>query len=218
MATQPYFNKAGVRLPGVTTILGGFKDPGALQYWAWQQGKAGIDYKKSMEKAASVGTIAHAKVEAFIRGKAFDASPYPPDLVEKAEIPFRAFHEWAEGSKFKAVQSELPLISERYQFGGCLDAMLVNGRLSLGDWKTSKAIYPEYWAQVAAYGILWEENFPEQPIEGGYHILRFSKEEGEFDHSWLASDNRRLLAARQMFLNHRDSYRQLRIIEGKEAA
>ena len=31
------------------------------------------------------------------------------------------------------------------------------------------------WLKVAAYGILWEENFPDQPIDGGYHLVRFAR-------------------------------------------
>ncbi len=38
--------------------------------------------------------------------------------------------------------------------------------------------------QVAAYGKLWEENRPEQPVEGGYHIIRFDKTYGDFSHHW----------------------------------
>jgi len=35
--------------------------------------------------------------------------------------------------------------------------MEVDGELILGDFKTSKAIYPEYWLQLAGYQIALEE-------------------------------------------------------------
>ena len=35
-----YKNNEGKRVPGVTTIIGRFKDSGALMYWAFEQGKA----------------------------------------------------------------------------------------------------------------------------------------------------------------------------------
>ena len=53
--------------------------------------------------------------------------------------------------------------------------MLVNGKLSLGDWKTSNGVYPDHLIQLAAYKNLWEENFPNRPVEGGFHLLRFAK-------------------------------------------
>ena len=38
-----YFLKDGTKVPGVTTILGKFKDPGALMYWAWNVAHEGLE-------------------------------------------------------------------------------------------------------------------------------------------------------------------------------
>lgn len=68
----------GKRVPSVTTILNRFKDSGALMYWAFSQGQAyergEIDglYSKR-DEAAEAGTIAHALVEEFLKGKLTDA-------------------------------------------------------------------------------------------------------------------------------------------------
>ena len=42
---------------------------------------------------------------------------------------------------------------------------------------------------IAAYKQLWEENHPDRPITGGYHLLRFDKEHADFTHHfWTELD------------------------------
>lgn len=223
MATQKggYFTKAG-RVPSVTTILGRFKESGALIHWAAGQAAEYVKlnlpanptsedvmrvcetakhaYRDVRDKAADAGTMAHDAVEAWIHGHLVAFAE--DDVSRKAKIAFDAFMEWANQTELKVTVTEKPLVSEKYQFGGTLDAMLVRGRLSLGDWKTSNAIYGEYLCQIAAYGILWEENFPDQPVEGGYHLLRFDKNYGDFHHHFWAE----LETAKRSFLLMRELY------------
>lgn len=176
-----YFLKDGTRVPSVTTILGRFKEAGGLIHWAWLLGKDGKDYREVRDEAANAGTLAHAAVEAWIKGHepVFVGSV---EVCARAQRAFGAFLEWAERSQLRADKTELPLVSERYRFGGTFDAILVGGKRAMGDWKTSNGIYPEYLCQVAAYGILWEENFPDEPITGGYDLIRFDKTYGDFTH------------------------------------
>jgi hypothetical protein len=184
MVAHVYKLADGTKVPGVTTVLGRFKESGALIHWAWSQGKDGKDYRESRDTAANAGTAAHSLVEAHIKGLEADLSAYDAPTLEKARTAFNAFLEWANSSHLKPVKSEVSLISEQYRFGGTLDAMLINGKLAIGDWKTSGGIYSDMLAQVAAYGQLWEENFPNEPITGGYHIMRFDKNHGDFSHHW----------------------------------
>lgn len=201
MPTQPYLNAAGKRVPSVTTIISRFKESGGLVHWAWQLGRDGLDYRTEREKAADAGTAAHAMVEADIRGDFFDPTPYADDVLEPARMAFGAYKEWCDQTRLKPVATEVPLVSERHQFGGCLDAMLVNGKLALGDWKTSNAVYADYLIQLAAYAMLWEEAHPDQPIEGGFHLLRFSKG-GDFSHHFYP----KLDEAKRAFLLMRELY------------
>lgn len=178
----------GVKVPSVTTILSRFKESGALMYWAWKQGTEGKDYKATSGRAASIGTVVHDRVDAHIHARVWTP---PPDLdeefVRKSDNGFGAFLEWAGGSKLVPRETEFPLVSQKLKFGGTPDAMLVNGKLALGDWKTSNAIYVDMLAQLGGYKVLWEENFPDQVIDGGYHILRFDKEHGDFHHHWFSN-------------------------------
>jgi hypothetical protein len=202
MPTAPkgYFTKDGKRVPSVTTILGKFKEAGGLMHWAWECGVKGLDYRAVRDAAADAGTLAHAAVDDWIhqRPVTFNGD----DVAKKAKIAFEAFLEWANQTQLVVTHTEMPLVSEKYRFGGTFDAILVKGKRSMGDWKSSNAIYAEYLAQVAAYGILWEENHPEEPIDGGYHLLRFDKTFGDFHQHWWGE----LEAGKRYFLNLRAAY------------
>lgn len=188
---QGYFLRDGSRVPGVTSVISRFKDAGALMHWAWEQGKAGIDYRETRDAAATAGTLAHAAVEAWVHGRAFkpqnwaDAiEEHGPEIAGKAEKAYGAFAEWAEQTRLKVTATEVAMVSEAHRVGGTLDAILVSGKRAIGDWKTSKALYPDMLLQIAAYGRLWDETHPDDPITGGYHLLRFDKEGGHFSHHW----------------------------------
>ena len=126
---------------------------------------------------------------------------YPLDLIQKAMRAFLAYKEWKHQTQLKMFEAECPLISEKYRFGGTMDAMFIQNKLSLGDWKTSNSIYVEYLCQLAGYAMLWRENYPDLPIEGGFHLLRFSKE-GDFAHHWwgeLADAERAFILMRELY-------------------
>lgn len=203
MGTQKkgYFTKDGVRVPSVTTVLGRYKESGGLIHWAWLMGKEGKDYREERDAAASAGTMAHEAVEAWIKDIEFK---WLNDdvIVNRAYTAYQAFLEWADQTQLKVTHTEIPLVSEKHSFGGTPDAMMIRGKRSLGDWKSSNAIYGEYLAQIAAYGILWEENYPDDPIQGGYHLIRFDKEHGDFHHHWWGE----LENAKKYFLLLREAY------------
>ena len=56
-------------------------------------------------------------------------------------------------------------------------------KVSIVDIKTSKGVYADQRLQVAAYGRLWNENHPHQPIEE-YHIIQLGKDDGSFHHHY----------------------------------
>ena len=182
-AKAGYHLRDGTRVPSVTTIIGRFKEAGGLIHWAWTLGKEGKDYREERDRAADAGTMAHAAVDAWIHKLPF-AFEGPDEVCEKAKNAYNAFLEWADQTQLQATETELPLVSEAHRFGGTFDAILVKGKRAMGDWKSSNAIYPEYLVQVAAYGRLWEENRPDEKIEGGFHLLRFDKTYADFHHHW----------------------------------
>ena len=54
---------------------------------------------------------------------------------------------------------------------------------------TSGRLYPESLVQVAAYRHLFEDAFPDKPLDGGTYILTFHRETGDFRASWFADLN-----------------------------
>ena len=185
-----YFLADGTRIPGVTTITGRFKDSGGLLHWAFQQGQSGAAslYEKR-DEAGIAGNFAHDMVEASIHGQEIPQTPpdMAADTAKAAMNGFMAYQTWKGQSGLKIIETETPLVSELYRFGGTPDAIgLMSNALCLIDWKTSNGVYPDFLIQIAAYKQLWEENFPDRPIIGGFHLCRFAKEHGDFAHHYYS--------------------------------
>lgn len=178
-----YYDRDGNKLPSVTTILSKYKESGGLVHWAWDLGRRGLDYRDERDNAASAGKIAHSAVEAWARGE-IPTFGDDPELARKARAAFDGFSEWAAQTHLQITKTEFPMISERHKYGGTPDALLVQQTRAMGDWKTGNAVYPEHLCQLAAYGELWNENYPDDKITGGYHLLRFDKEGDGFRHYW----------------------------------
>jgi hypothetical protein len=185
MPTFIYRLADNTRVPSVTTINKIGQDSGGLIHWAWQLGIDGIDYRKARDDAAETGNVAHTLVEAAIHGKDIDLSKFSEEAQELGKNAFAGYSEWREQTKLEMIGSEIPLVSERWKFGGCLDAVgKQNGKYVIADWKTG-SLYPDHLCQVAAYGALWDEHSPDKKIEG-FHLCRFNKETGNFTHSYFA--------------------------------
>jgi hypothetical protein len=205
--TAGYRNKAGQKVPGTTTIIGRFKDSGALIYWAYNRGKEGLELYESRDKAAELGTIVHSMVEQYIAGSQV-SDVVPICITEKdrfqLESAFNAFIEWFESNKFEIVEQEIQLVSEQYQFGGTPDAIAKDGkgRLVLLDWKTSDGVYADHLIQLGAYRLLWNETHPDNQLTGGSHLCRFAKTNGDFAHHFFPD----LSDAERQFVLFREAY------------
>ena len=207
MPANIYRTENGVRVPGVTTIIGARKETGGLMHWAWQMGIDGLDYRDARDGAAESGTMAHSMIEHDItkNDAAFDASD---PLFERAMNGFKQYKVWAAQTKLKVLCSELTLVSEKYKFGGQIDAVgYVNEELSLIDWKTSNAIYADHLIQAVAYIKLYNENNEDNPITGGVHICRFSKEHADFAHHHFKDG---LIVAWRTFLAMMEVYQNMK--------
>jgi len=175
-AHQRYCTKDGIKVPGVTTVLGILAKP-ALVPWANKLGLQGIEVGKYVDSLADVGTLCHTIVECHLKGQDVDYSDYTPNQREMAEIAAAKFFNWEKENDFKMIESELQLVSENHMFGGTCDIYgILNGKKTLIDIKTSKACYPEHFTQVAAYKILLQESG--RKVEDA-KILRIGREESE---------------------------------------
>lgn len=204
-----YTLKDGTKVPGTTTICGAYKNSGGLIHWAWNQGKQGLDYRETRDRAGDIGTMIHAAIEARLNGAPF------PLLPEEATKAFHAFLEWESQNEIEILEQEVQLVSEEYRYGGTLDALgVANGKYVLLDWKTSKGIYPNYLLQLAAYKQLWDENqgyHPRRKITGGAWLVRFSKSDGICEPYFF--DIKDLEFPLLQFLAFRDAYDREPLLE-----
>lgn len=218
-----YRLKDGTRVTGVTTILNRFKESGALLHWAFAQGRLAEQgliqslYDKR-DEAANIGTAAHEMTEAFLRGndpeETLTALIQDEAMQAKARQAYEMFLRWWDQTNLKIYKMEIPLVSEKYRFGGTPDWVVETPEgLAIGDIKTSKAIYSDYLIQVAAYKGLWEENFPDEPITQGFHICRFSKEFPDFAHAYFGE----LDTAWEQFKLFRQAYDNDKLIKARAA-
>ncbi|MBM4137467.1 MAG: hypothetical protein FJ241_11655 [Nitrospira sp.] len=187
MPTIDYRLKDGQRVSGVTTIisqnLGWNKQQ--LMYWANQEGLAGRNHRDTSQKAADAGTIGHYLIDCHIKNRTPDVEQFKtsPEIISLAETCLLNFLEWSKGVNLRVHITEINLVSEIFQFGGTPDCIgYISDKLALLDWKTSSGVYEDMLIQLAAYRMLWEENNIKMSLDGGFHLLRISKEEAAFHH------------------------------------
>lgn len=174
-ATHTYYLD-GKRLYGVTNILNSWGKGGLIQ---WAVNMAVDHIKKNpndfdgakkahitvRDDAASKGTDVHAMVEAYVRSlikeneglahhsvlEAFEKDPIKNPQVQK-------FLEWAVGEQITFLDAEQRVYSREHWYAGTFDILLEkDGKRFIADVKTGKAVYPNYFYQMAAYRLALEE-------------------------------------------------------------
>jgi hypothetical protein len=135
-------------------------------------------------RAADIGTVAHARCEAFLHGVELDEDGLDHELIDKSTNGFVRFHDWWKEGHFRLVHSELQMVSEVMQCGGTADIIAADGndRVTLIDLKTSKASrwwpYPEVFGQTAAYAMMYNERVRMKAVER-IVVVRIGKEEAD---------------------------------------
>lgn len=178
-AHQRYRNKAGAIVPGVTTVIGLLAKP-ALVGWAWKLGMQGEDMNKVRDMAADIGTATHYMAECMFKGQVPDFQHTTPFVKAAAEKMIPALKQYLAANPSEVIASEVNVVSEKWQYGGCIDWVCrpkLTGLVTLRDIKTSKGIYAEYLIQIAAYEQAWNENHPDMPIQAK-EAIHMDKETG----------------------------------------
>lgn len=190
----------GAKVPSVTAVISETEPKPALLYWSancasdywkeaikpnvgydevqletfWREAKRAHTTKK--DDAASVGSVTHRYVESFIKGE-------NPDLPinEIARGAGERFMSWVTEHKVKFLSAEQMVLSRTKGYCGQADFFcVVDGKLWLGDLKTSNAIYSSYFEQCSAYIQARNEEFPSESF-AGFIIVRVGKEDGELE-------------------------------------
>ena len=179
----------GQWVPGVTTILGVLDKP-AIPKWAAQQvaefvadnpqtveglrdmGRGpmvqalkGIPWEKR-DKAGTRGNLLHDYAEALLRGEDVEVAEEHVPVMESALAFMSAWH-------IEPLLIEASVASREHRWAGTLDLIARYRRPDTGeagigifDWKSGKALYPEFAWQLAAYahGEFYGLNGDEHPL------------------------------------------------------
>ncbi len=172
----------GEQYPSVSTIIGQLDKSGALIPWALncfesklkellQSGMAideaittaKRDYKNVSETALDIGSQVHNAIEQYIK----TGRDLSGELMPEVANGFIAFLEWEKNNVEIWLESEIKVVNDQAGYGGTYDAIFLdkNGQTVIVDFKTSSAIYDEYWLQISAYRIAREMMYGEYTIE-----------------------------------------------------
>lgn len=127
-------------------------------------------------EALDVGTTVHRWIDSFAKATiAYDPNtvhiPFPENV--EARLACAAFLQWYSEHDVVILSSEQKVYSPSFDYAGTFDwKALVDGKLVMIDFKSSKGIWPDYFVQLAAYVQAEEE-------EQAYLAERGLKEEVE---------------------------------------
>jgi len=127
------------------------------------------------DEAADIGKTVHRYAEAVLTGTPM---AMPDDPASHAAI--QAFQSWLSGQNVVPMALERRVLSQEMFYAGTCDFFgLINGELSVLDFKTGKAIYDDYWLQTEAYRLALEEETGKTISQR--HIIRLDKTTGAFE-------------------------------------
>lgn len=184
----------GNKVDGTTGALSVIAKP-ALLYWAvnktiehltrcFQPGEsydeiqlktffenAKMAHRKKATEAADIGSLVHDWISDHVKQK----NPRLP-TNRFARNAVETFIKWEADHHVMFLESERALYSKQYNYAGTLDFIaVVDGKVKIGDYKTSTGIWDEYWFQIASYQQAYLEEFPAREISGGI-IVRIGKD------------------------------------------
>ncbi|MHA2296191.1 MAG: PD-(D/E)XK nuclease family protein [Candidatus Hodarchaeales archaeon] len=165
------------RLPSVSTVLSVLPAPG-LKRWRKKLANHGVDPVKRLQYSAIRGTVIHAEIaNHFCRMTGGKVQPLEFSKFEDQ----KRYEELKEDTKFQEEVDrgmnmfknkfledheivpykngiEFPVLSRDYNYAGTVDLLaVVDGYITLIDFKTSKAIHDKHEIQVAAYANAFKE-------------------------------------------------------------
>jgi len=107
---------------------------------------------RAKQQAASIGTAIHAGIEWTLRTQLGEDAGAEPRLPDAAAWAVESWKDWAKSVALEPLAIEHTVYCEICGYAGTLDLYArVEGVLTVLDWKSGKAIYPEAFLQNAAY-------------------------------------------------------------------
>ena len=213
----------GYKYPSVTNVQKLLDKPWAMpwvaklasefledNYWRVSSGEITVSelaeeikncYKDVRDEAIDIGKKVHEMIKDYIKAKMNGVENYDPstgrwELNDQMQNSFLAFLEWEEKNVDEWLYCEKMLYSNELALAGTPDAIYrhKNGKVYLGDWKSSKDIYQSQFDQAFAYLFMAEERILAgdlkklKNLEQDYIfpvIIRLDKKTGMPDHKSL---------------------------------
>jgi hypothetical protein len=145
--------------------------------------KAVTQHRLVKEEKGESGIDVHDLCERF--AKAVMNNTEKPVIDETISQPvingYNAFLKWYNENDVQFIESERDVYSKDRNYVGTFDVlMVVNGIITLGDFKTGSNVYPEYFIQLSGYKQAYDEENTGVKIEH-LMVLHFNKDTGDFD-------------------------------------
>lgn len=149
------------------------------------------------DEALTNGSMAHDWIEQYVQ-YCIDNDNVPPMILDSEEVSddipnvlyaptklevrssVEAFLSWTRSHDVLFLGTEERIVSLEHGWAGTRDIRaIIDGKMAVLDWKTSKAIYPEYFVQTAVYAKGGEE-MGEDPYEELW-VVRVPKDGNDFE-------------------------------------
>lgn len=160
-----YYCESGKPVPSVTTILDAY--PKGPAYYEWLK-RMGTDADDIRDEAGRKGSSVHDMTEKYDNGLEVSLITETGD-INMSLMEWSMFEKYVEFRRrfsFEVIDIERTIISETLGYAGTLDRVIeMDGKKILVDIKTSSAIHPHYWLQLAAYENLLTEAHGYNPVD-----------------------------------------------------
>jgi hypothetical protein len=107
---------------------------------------------RAKQQAVTIGTAVHAGIEWYLRTELGEDAGPEPQLPDAAAWALESWKDWAQSVRLEPLTIERVVYCGACGYAGTLDLYArVSGVVTVLDWKSGKAIYPEALLQNVAY-------------------------------------------------------------------
>lgn len=145
-------NKSLGYFPSSTTILNAYPQAAHLNKWIGENGWN--ESQRILKEAGMRGTKVHDAIEALLEGDELWEHHYSLDEWHRIV----AFTDWFNEMKPEILGVETAVFSHKYGYAGRVDFVcILDGKVTVLDFKTSGSMYPHFPLQFASYAQAIEE-------------------------------------------------------------
>lgn len=205
---KAYVNSHGDRVMRVSDVIKTLSKDELIR-WANKIGLQGIAYEDKLNEEANVGSLCHDMIEHFTtpgRLAILDYDQYKisderHDLKLKVRRAIDSFMKWYRDliHPYKVLHTEFVVVGEN--LGGTIDCIIEDWedphKVIFVDYKTSRMFVLTQFLQLAAYAMLYEENYGEGTV-GGVMVVKLDKYDGHKAKAKLIR-RKKLIPLMQMF-------------------